>query len=75
MGISRKQPLGIELARRGVVTSNDIEAALKYQAENPSKKIGDILYILKIGDSAKIIEEIGDILGEKVYLLQKILLK
>ncbi len=69
MGISRKQPLGIELARRGVVTSNDIEAALKYQAENPSKKIGDILYILKIGDSAKIIEEIGDILGEKGILI------
>ena len=39
---SRKQPLGIELVRRGIVSQTDIEKAIEYQKTHPKKKIGDI---------------------------------
>ena len=31
MELRRKQPIGVELVKRGVVTENDIEKALDYQ--------------------------------------------
>ena len=67
----RKQPLGIELVKRRVVTAEDIENALAYQEKHHNRKIGDILYILKATDPNILIEEISDILGRKgVYLQQ-----
>ena len=66
-----KQPLGIELVKKGVVTEADIEKALDYQKLHPSKKIGDIINILKLCDPHILIEAIGDILDEKaIYLLE-----
>ena len=35
MEMRRKQPIGVELVRRGVVTEEDIEKALEYQRKNP----------------------------------------
>ena len=35
MEMRRKQPIGVELVRRGVVTEADIEKALEYQRKNP----------------------------------------
>ena len=46
MDLKRRQPIGVELVKRGIVTENDIEKALEYQREHPKKKLGDILYIL-----------------------------
>lgn len=66
---SKKQPIGIELVRRGVITQADIEKALEYQKEHTNKKIGDILNILGVCDSYKLIEAIGEILGEKGIIL------
>ena len=40
----RTQPIGIELVKRGIVKEEDINKALDYQKEHPSKKVGDILY-------------------------------
>lgn len=37
MELKRKQPLGIELVRRGIVDGEAIEKALKYQEEHPEK--------------------------------------
>ncbi len=66
-----RQPLGIELVKRGVVTEADIEKALDYQKMHPRKKIGDIVNILKLCDSHVLIEAIGEILNEKaIYLLE-----
>ena len=48
MSMRRRQPMGVELVKRGIVTENDIENALEYQKDHPSKKIGDILYILNV---------------------------
>lgn len=69
MEMKRRQPIGVELVKRGVVTENDISKALDYQRENPNKKLGDILYFLGVTDSKKLIEAIGDIVGTKGILL------
>ena len=63
--MARNQPLGIELVKRGVVTGQDIEKALKYQETHRSRRIGDILYILKVADPEKLVNEVADILGKK----------
>ncbi len=67
-----KQPLGIELVKRGIVSGADIEKALKYQESHRSKKMGDILYILKVADPKKLMKEISEIIGKKgIFLEQK----
>ena len=66
-----KQPIGIELAKRNIITEADIDKALEYQRSYPSKKIGDILYILNLCDSQALINAIGEILGEKTILLEQ----
>ncbi len=69
MDARKRQPLGVELVKRGVVKEKDIENALQYQKDHPSRKIGDILYILNACDPNTLIEAIGDILGEKGIVL------
>lgn len=69
MEIRKKQPLGIELVRRGIVDGEAIERALQYQIEHPNKRIGDILYIQKEADPERLVKEIADIIGEKgIYI-------
>ena len=68
--MEKRQPIGIELVKRGIVTETDIEKALDYQKSHPSKKIGDIIDILGLCDSHILIGAIGEILDEKaIYLL------
>ena len=69
MDAKKRQPLGVELVKRGIVKEKDIENALQYQKDHPSKKIGDILNILNVCEPSILIEAIGDILGEKGVLL------
>lgn len=71
MELKRRQPIGVELVKRGIVKEQDIEKALEYQRNNPSKKIGDCLYELQVCDPVILIKEIGDILGEKGMILTK----
>lgn len=74
MEIRKRQPLGIELVRRGIVDGEAIERALQYQMEHPNKRVGDILYILKEADPERLAKEIGEIIGEKgVYLTDEII--
>ena len=68
--MARNQPLGIELVKKGIVTGQDIEKALKYQETHRSRRIGDILYILKVADPNKLINAVGEILGKKGKYLQ-----
>ena len=69
MELKRKQPLGIELVRRGIVDGEAIERDLKYQVDHPNKRLGDILYILKEAEPNQLAMEIGDIIGVKgIYL-------
>ena len=69
MEVRRRQPIGVELVKRGIVTESDINNALEYQRANPNKKIGEILYIQKACEPKKLIEAIGEILGTKGILL------
>ena len=68
--MAKNQPLGIELVKKGIVTGQDIEKALKYQETHRSRRIGDILYILKVADPNKLINAVGEILGKKGKYLQ-----
>lgn len=67
----QSQPIGIELARRGIITENDIDKALEYQKTHKNKKIGDILYLLKRCDPQVLIDAIGNILDERAILLDE----
>ncbi len=69
MDVRKRQPIGVELVKRGIVKEKDIEQALQYQKEHPNRKIGDILYILNVCDPNILIEAIADILGEKGIIL------
>ncbi len=69
MEIRRRLPIGVELVKRGVVTEADIEKALQYQREHPNMKLGDILHVLNVCDAVNLIQNIGEILGEKGILL------
>ena len=65
------QPLGIELAKRKIITETEIDKALSYQKMYPNKKLGDIIHILHLCDSEKLIKAIGEILDEKAILLEE----
>ena len=70
-----KAPIGVELVRRGLITEADIEAALIYQKEHPDRKIGDILNILNLCPQTELIKAMGEILGEKVIIFNKDMIK
>ena len=69
MATIQRQPLGIELVRRGIVSQEDISEALEYQKTHTKEKLGDILNDLKLADSKKLLEAMGEILGEKTIYL------
>ena len=69
MDVRKRQPIGIELVKRGVVREEDIERALQEQRKNPNKKIGEILNELEVCNSQTLIEEIGNIIGVKGMIL------
>ena len=71
MDLKRRQPIGVELVKRGIVKEEDIEKALDYQRKHPNVKMGDCLYALDICDPYILITAIGEILGEKGILLSK----
>ena len=71
MESKRRQPLGIELVKRGIVTEQDIERALDYQKAEPKKKIGDILNILRVCDPYVLIDAMGEILEERAIYLRE----
>ena len=71
MDVRKRQPLGVELVKRGIVGEADISNALEYQRDYPNKKIGEILYLQNACEPTKLIEAIGDILGTKGILLTR----
>ena len=69
MASKQKQPIGIELAKRNLITESDINRALEYQKSHPGKKLGDIINLLNLCDSEELIKAIGEILDERAILL------
>lgn len=39
MDVKRRQPIGIELVKRGIVREDQIETALEYQKKHPKEKL------------------------------------
>ena len=39
MDVRKRQPIGIELVKKGIVTEADIDEALQEQKQNPDKKL------------------------------------
>lgn len=71
MDMRKRQPIGIELVKRGIVTENAIDQALQYQKDHSDKKLGEILYILDLCDPNILIKTIGEIVGLKGIVLQE----
>ncbi len=69
MAGKQKQPIGIELAKRNLITENDINKALEYKKEHPEKKLADIINILGLCDEQKLIEAMGEILDARTILI------
>jgi len=65
----RRQPIGIELVKRGIISEDQIQTALDFQKNHPREKLGDIIYELKLCDENTLIAAIGEIFGEKTMLL------
>lgn len=70
MDVKRRQPIGIELVKRGVVNQNDIRVALDYQKQHPEEKLGDIIHKLNLCDERRLLAAIGEIFGEKTMLIK-----
>ena len=70
MDLRRRQPIGIELVKRGVVTETDIQTALEYQKQHPDEKLGDIIHNLHLCDEKDLLQTLGDVIGEKIILLK-----
>ncbi len=75
MDVRKRQPIGIELVKKGIVTEADIDEALQEQKQNPDKKLGEILNDLHVCDSHVLIEAIGEIVGVKGIILTQSLIK
>lgn len=71
MAQRQNQPIGIELAKRKIISEEDINKALEYQKIHPKKKLGDIINILHLCDSNVLINAIGEILDERAILLEE----
>ncbi len=69
MELKRRQPMGVELVKRGIVEEEDINRALEYQRKHPEMRLGDILHTLNVCDAGILIENIADIVGAKGILL------
>ena len=69
MDMKKRQPLGIELVKRGIITEGQIQTALEYQKQNPKEKLGDIINDLNMCDSQILIDTIGEIVGDKPILI------
>ena len=69
MEIRRRQPIGVELVKNGIVTETDIQKALDYQREHPNMKLGDILHTLQVCPSDVLINALREIMGAKGIIL------
>ena len=70
MDLRRRQPIGIELVKRGIVSEDDIQTALEYQKQHPEEKLGDIIHNLHLCDERELLQTLGNVFGEKTILLK-----
>ena len=73
--MARNVPIGIELVKRNIVSEADVKEAIKHQKSHPNKKLVDIIHFLGFCDERELLKALGDILNEKVVLLNNNILK
>ena len=66
---TRRQPIGIELVKKGIISEEQIQTALDYQKNHPGEKLGDIIHNLNMCDEEILLNAIGEIFGEKTMLI------
>ena len=71
MDTKRRQPIGIELVKKGILTENQIQTALDYQKVHPKEKLGDIIHNLKLCNDFQLLNAIGEIFNEKTMILTR----
>ena len=69
MEANKRGPIGIELVRKGLLSQEDINKALEYQKKNPQMRIVEIIRTLNLCDEYRLLEALGEILGEKPILI------
>ena len=69
MDVRKRQPIGIELVKRGIVTEEDVKNAFNEQRKSPNKKLGEILYQMNVCNPRELIQNIGDIIGIRGIIL------
>ena len=69
MDVRKRQPVGIELVKRVIVTEEDVNNALIEQRKNPNKKLGEILYQMNVCNPRDLIQTIGEIVGIRGIIL------
>ncbi len=69
MDTKKRQPIGIELVKRGLLREDQIETALEYQKDHPKEKLGEIIAELQLCSPSALLEAMGDIFGEKTILI------
>ena len=69
MAFGKRQPIGVELVKKGIVTEEDVQRALLEQKKNPNRKLGEIIKDMEICDPRTLIQAIGETLGIKGVIL------
>ena len=59
MEFKKRQPIGIELIKKGLVTEDDVRKALLEQKKSPNRKLGEIIKDMNVCDSRALIQAIG----------------
>ena len=67
-------PMGVELVKRGLIDEADVKTVIEYQKEHPDKRMGEIVHLLNLCDEGKLLQAMGEILEEKVILLDESLI-
>ena len=70
MEFKRRQPIGVELVKRGLVTEDDVRKALLEQKKSPNRKLGEIIKDMNICDPRALIQVIGEVVGVKGVILR-----
>ena len=67
----RKDPLGIELIKRGLLSQEQVDTALAYQKEHMEMKMGEIIDLLNMCDKVELLNIIAERVQTKAVMLDR----
>lgn len=69
---NKKNPIGVELINRGLLTEGQLDEAIKYQKDHPELKLGEVIDVLNLCDKDKLITTIAEKIGQKFVKLEDV---